>query len=913
MASSWFDQSYYLSAKAAYNNAHAVGGLTTWTPASVQASFASAGLTPEQHYSQYGWSEALAPNAYYVESQYVTSKVNALNAGSVGGRTNWTSSEFYSSLNGANPFNHYLQYGAYESGVEPSTGFNDDTYYANKATYNNAHSIGGITTWTASTVKAAFQSAGLTPIGHYELYGQTEGFYNPIPTPTPGQTYTLTTGIDTVTGIGGPVTILGDNATWQSADVLNGGGGAASVNYTTGGAAAIALTPNMQAVQTMNGTFASTAGVTMNMVNSAGLTTLNSIGSSDAFTMNNVGALLTGGINLQGVTAGATTVAYKSTVVSGTEDAQAVSFDTSVAGAVTVNGIETFNVAATGGKSTIAGLVSDKLATVKINSTATDLLTITAALAGATTVTAAGSTGKVSVQLDAAKDVAVTGGKGDDTFQFAAGYTSADTIDGGEGVNTLRMTNQATIPATKATNITNIQTLAFDALTGAAAVNVTNVGGALTGFVFGDDVLGTDGMAANTATITNGFTASTYKAYLDGATLGTISHSLKSDGTADTLAVQLINTDNSGGATVEGLANLTASTIEDLALNFSVKTGADTGDTIAINTLSAAAATKLTITGNQIARLGNTASTLTELALVDASKYTGALTLGGAAGGAAFSTVNTGAEINTGSGNDQVHLNVQASGVLKAMNLGSGTNTLILDSATGTGSSIVDLTSTTDQISQINGGANAAVQLGIRNIDLSGFSSGTATAQITGTTAANTIVGTSGGDTINGNGGNDTITGGAGADSLTGGSGVDTYVQGAASSVASSGGVLAGATYAALDTIVFGSSLDVISNFTAGASGDALDVTTAGAATTLIGKTAAGNAAYNGVTYFASGAYNAGTKTFTLAADGAGADTLIYIGTNATSFSASGAAGANTSAIVLQGVNSANLVAANFV
>jgi hypothetical protein len=331
MASSWFDESYYLSAKAAYNNANAVGGITTWTVASVQASLNTAGMTAEQHYSQYGWTEGLAPNAYYVESQYVTSKVAALNAGAVGGKTDWTAADFYASLNGTNPFMHYVQYGAYEAGVEPSTGFNDDTYYADKAVYNNANSVGGITTWTADTVKAAFQANGLTPIGHYELYGQAEAFYTPTPNPVVGQTFTLTTSADNFVGTAGndifngvASDTLAATDTFNAADRLVGDAANDTLNITVTGTnnATTLVAADVSGIESVNVRALLTTAATLTTVTASNFVGATAFSADRATSALKFDGLATGqsvGIIGNGVaTNGNVTAAYGNSVTAGT-------------------------------------------------------------------------------------------------------------------------------------------------------------------------------------------------------------------------------------------------------------------------------------------------------------------------------------------------------------------------------------------------------------------------------------------------------------------------------------------------------------------------------------------------------------------------------------------------------------------
>jgi hypothetical protein len=153
---------------------------------------------------------------------------------------------------------------------------------------------------------------------------------------------------------------------------------------------------------------------------------------------------------------------------------------------------------------------------------------------------------------------------------------------------------------------------------------------------------------------------------------------------------------------------------------------------------------------------------------------------------------------------------------------------------------------------------------------------------ITGGAAADVLNGGAGNDTIIGGAGADTITGGFGADTLTGGSGVDNFVQTYGHSVAatalidaSTGNAMAAAVQLAIgDTITFGNGVDVITDFTAGAGGDTIDTLTPGVATSALGI-AHDTLAVGDDILFLSGAWNDTTKVFTIAANGAGADTMI--------------------------------------
>jgi Ca2+-binding RTX toxin-like protein len=172
-------------------------------------------------------------------------------------------------------------------------------------------------------------------------------------------------------------------------------------------------------------------------------------------------------------------------------------------------------------------------------------------------------------------------------------------------------------------------------------------------------------------------------------------------------------------------------------------------------------------------------------------------------------------------------------------------------------------------------------------------------------TSIENATGTAGVDYIIGSAGANTITGAAGNDVMTGGAGVDTFVQAAAASTVLTAETVTEAGILVTETITFGNGVDVITDFTAGNGGDILDAQAAGAPTAALGSNQAADT--SGTMFFLSGTFVAATGLFTITANGAGADTLIF----------EGDAGANLAAvndaIVLVGVDSDDLVAANFI
>lgn len=114
---------------------------------------------------------------WFDESFFLISKADALNAGQVGGKTDWNAETTKQAIvsAGQTPEENYLKYSAFEGDVDANRNFNTKAYYQDKAAQLNAAHTGGRTDWTAAQVAEAFQSSHLDPEDHYLLYGKNEG------------------------------------------------------------------------------------------------------------------------------------------------------------------------------------------------------------------------------------------------------------------------------------------------------------------------------------------------------------------------------------------------------------------------------------------------------------------------------------------------------------------------------------------------------------------------------------------------------------------------------------------------------------------------------------------------------------------------------------------------------------------
>ncbi|MCG7600452.1 hypothetical protein MHM84_11685 [Halomonas sp. McH1-25] len=194
-------------------------------------------MTPEQHYSQFGYQEGLAPNAYFDPEEYTLAKARSLfESGSY--ISIEAAREAFESAWEGNVYQHYLQYGTQES-INPSNEFDESSYLEAKLAQLQENDSGWTDQNTVEDVREAFASAGLTPLGHFIQYGQEEGLNaETVPADeavdvgeggTPGDTFTLTSGVDALSGSENDDTFLAPGGSGSSSfnnlDRINGGEG----------------------------------------------------------------------------------------------------------------------------------------------------------------------------------------------------------------------------------------------------------------------------------------------------------------------------------------------------------------------------------------------------------------------------------------------------------------------------------------------------------------------------------------------------------------------------------------------------------------------------------------------------------------------------------------------------------------
>lgn len=692
-----FDATYYLQQR----------------PDVFQAFVAAAGSTgltwaqfAEQHYNNSGRFEGSNPNAIFNTNEYLTANPDVAAAG-------------------VNPFQHYLAVGASE-GRAPSASFpsfasfDADAYLA----ANPDLVAAGIT-----TKNQAYE--------HFVLAGQFEGRPGApaIDHGLPGQTFTLTTGVDNLAGTaandmfiaannGGAVA---DGTTLNTGDTVNGGAGIDTLQIIQSAATAVRV-PNLSNVENIDGQAFGSA-ILLNLATSTGVEKISLSNGNNGLTATNVANIVD--LELNNTTTGASVLSatYNAATIGGTEDVQNVSVNSAV-GAVTVNGIETMNVTSTGA-ATATGAFPDlnqlaiNAAGLKtLNVSGSGLIEITnALLASVKTLDASASTGGVYAEFGAAADVTVTGGSGDDAFAFNGTLTDADVVDGGEGFDTVGVTGGDFSLATNATlkginALTNVERVSFNGADAGTTINgATFANAGLTHVLFNtwDTVAAGDGNDV----INNADAALTYQ--FGTANDGSASFALKAGATSLNIELDGINgkdtvANDGSDADIGGLSIVTAGANSTTTpVSISLASNGDLADAFLTagvfqsqnynetGAVTVAAGSTVDVTGDgNLAIFGGTAAALTAGfsgdVTLDASELTGNTIIAGsdftATAGVVgtsktdLTTGNSGVDtITLGSGNDVVVFHSgAASGTIEVSSVGpafAATGNVFHDSITG--------------------------------------------------------------------------------------------------------------------------------------------------------------------------------------------------------------------------------------
>jgi len=448
------------------------------------------------------------------------------------------------------------------------------------------------------------------------------------------ENFRLTLTTDNFTGGSGPDTfdgaleVSGGNffQTLNNSDFLDGAGGSDTLTAQFQGGGT--TTPgSLAGIDVISCEVTDANNTTLNLLNADAVTTLRNVSSQADLTITNL-STVPSEYSLSNV-AHNFNVTITNTALTGSSDAASLTLSGIVAAGgepvVTLqpsaagSGYETITVVSEGN---VANSLDDLVdgngttfATLNVEGNQ-NFMIVDPLATTVTTVDGSAAAGNINLTFGAASHT-LTGGSGDDTFNLAGNYDTTDSIDGGDGTDIFASTSaDLTGTAAAVSNVMNMETVS---ITNQLAGNL-NVGhyGAMNALIAGFD--GT----ARTITVPTGasveFTA-------DG---GAANHvvAVATDTSADTVSLTLTDADFG--------ANLVLSTWEtvNLASAGAPDGGANvvTGTTALNNTF---ATETLTITGT--AALTFTGAVTADV--LDASAFTGALTM---TGGTANSTSITG-------------------------------------------------------------------------------------------------------------------------------------------------------------------------------------------------------------------------------------------------------------------------------
>jgi hypothetical protein len=513
---------------------------------------------------------------------------------------------------------------------------------ARGAVINNILST--FSTLTADATWGAAATAFNTQVANAEAYAAvstntSNAAFDTASSTTAGSTFTLTSSVQSLTGSAGDDTFIagdeGGKATLNAGDTISSGSGtdtlkifnaAGAINTANFSSAVISGVENVEA--TMSAT-AQTLDVSAN----ADVTKVTLVNGFDGVVTLKAAqtAGLKGGISTVGAAA---TFAFSD--VTGGADSVNLTLDsadlvtTSGALDLTIAGVETLNIAATGtnklGTTTLA-------ATTKLVITGAGSVSTTLASTLAKTIDGSAATGDLTIDNSAAAAATqdIKTGTGNDTYTTTyAALAADDAIDLGTGTDSLRFSDAAIFnsTATKAflTKVTGVEQLG----TVSALLTVDGDFVSQTSY-YTDGAAGDFALTniANNADINYG--AGVILANAVGMKLG-----------ANTLNVNLAGSkaaaaDVTTGLTVTGSANINVNSTgtDGVANNVLVVTAADNQNVV--------------VTGSQNLTLTTNAAVATTGFSIDASAFTGKLTVTGTAasdivkGGTANDTISGGA------------------------------------------------------------------------------------------------------------------------------------------------------------------------------------------------------------------------------------------------------------------------------
>ena len=178
----FFDEGFYLQQK--LTSLHHNSEYTSLTSIDqLRDLLGSMGYTPDLHYKNYGSVENLNASPYFNRVEYLESKLlslleNPATAADWKGKTIADLEQVMAEA-GMTPAEHYAQYGYAErrgdgTVLNPSNAFDANAYFGAKLVEMQKSYPGKYDTYTVQDVFDIFHNIGLDPVSHYMLYGANE-------------------------------------------------------------------------------------------------------------------------------------------------------------------------------------------------------------------------------------------------------------------------------------------------------------------------------------------------------------------------------------------------------------------------------------------------------------------------------------------------------------------------------------------------------------------------------------------------------------------------------------------------------------------------------------------------------------------------------------------------------------------
>lgn len=434
-------------------------------------------------------------------------------------------------------------------------------------------------------------------------------------TGVPGDTFTLTKGVDDLKATTGNDTIIAaidanaESNTLNTGDVIDGLGGTDKLDLTIGANLNPTVTiKNVEVLEVRN----AAAGGNVDMRNTDGaVKTIVEKQSTQGFTANFIAAADVA-VSIKDVTTAGLVSDYNwnTGALSGAADAASLTLNNVVGttagrhtvqlqGGTATQGFETVNVKTEGAASNLANLfvTGSTGATntmTKLVVTGDQNLTIanTAFAATGGAIDASAFTGNLVVNAVNAVDVDFKGGKGNDTILFGASLQATDKVDGGEGTDTLGANTFADLQAAfTAGRVSNIEAIRIEnaIATANGTLDVSKAGNV--------NSVSVNGIGANTNAINN---------LQDNATLtvtantagGTLNANIKDATLAGTANTMTVNLGTATDAATVAAGNIGAAGVETLNIA-SLGTTASGAGTNTVTITGNADLAKLVVTGSE--------------------------------------------------------------------------------------------------------------------------------------------------------------------------------------------------------------------------------------------------------------------------------------------------------------------------